>query len=171
MQNGVAHLVTDYTTKDIVRFWDKVAITANPDLCWVWVAYCDKVGYGRFGHHSNTLSHRIAWEISNGKSAGKLKVLHSCDNPSCCNPKHLFLGTQADNVADMMQKGRAATTEQRSIPKRGELNPSHKLSNEQVSHIRKRYAEGGITQKQIAIEMCISRTAVVLIIGHKRWRD
>lgn len=161
----------DYTPKDVIRFWKKVAITANSDLCWQWTAYRDKEGYGHFCHKANTLSHRIAWEIYNDKSAGNLKVLHSCDNPSCVNPKHLSLGTQADNIADMMLKGRSASKEKRSLPKRGELNPSHKLTHEQVLYIRKRYAEGGITNKQLATEMGISRTMIYQIVKYKKWRD
>lgn len=165
--------ISKYSATDIARFWSKVNVARYPNQCWEWTAGRDKEGYGRFGHRKSgeVLSHRIAWEIVNDKLAGDLKVLHSCDNPSCVNPKHLFLGTQADNVADMIRKGRGATTEQRSIPKRGDKNHSRKLSSEKVVYIRQRYAAGGITQKQLALEMGVSKATIGLIITRKRWRD
>lgn len=92
------------------RFWEKVA-KAGPDDCWLWTDFCDRDGYGRFRHSPwrTMRAHRIAWMLANGVQidAG-IFVCHTCDNPSCVNPAHLWLGTCGDNARDMAAKGRAA---------------------------------------------------------------
>ena len=75
--------------------------------CLEFIGYRDRCGYGKIFVDSKALyTHRVAWELQNGKIPDGLHVLHRCDVPSCCNPEHLFLGTPADNMADMVQKGR-----------------------------------------------------------------
>ena len=92
------------------RFWAKVAKT--DDGCWNWTASKRYKGYGAFCYYRDdgTLvqgrAHRYSWEIHNGDIPDGMFVLHSCDNPACVNPDHLFLGTNQDNVDDMMRKGR-----------------------------------------------------------------
>jgi hypothetical protein len=75
--------------------------------CWEWQAARDRYGYGLVSRRSSgeSLAHRLTWRIYNG-SAEHLCVLHKCDNPPCCNPEHLFLGWQAENIWDAMSKGR-----------------------------------------------------------------
>lgn len=86
----------------------------SDDACWVWTGFRDRKGYGqialdgRRGVHGYT--HRVAWELHNGPIPDGLWVLHRCDNPPCCNPAHLFLGTAADNNRDMAAKGRHVGT-------------------------------------------------------------
>ena len=87
-----------------VRFWNKVLKT---DACWIWLAAKSDSGYGVFGVGKQTdKAHRIAWRLSEGEIPHKLFVLHRCDNRPCVNPAHLFLGTNHDNVLDMIAKGR-----------------------------------------------------------------
>ena len=75
--------------------------------CLEWTGYRQPNGYGRIGAAGKMLyTHRVAWELANGKIPDGLHVLHRCDNPHCSNPEHLFLGTQADNMVDKVQKGR-----------------------------------------------------------------
>ncbi len=88
------------------RFIGKVSKT-GADGCWVWMANTFRNGYGGFtlnGKH--TLAHRASWVIFNGEIPTGLQVLHKCDNSLCVNPDHLFLGTAADNIYDMVSKGR-----------------------------------------------------------------
>lgn len=91
------------------RFWPKVDTSGGPSACWNWTASKKSGGYGKFskgGDNGWMLAHRAAWEMTNGPIAVGAVVCHSCDNPSCCNPAHLFLGTQAENLSDMRRKGR-----------------------------------------------------------------
>lgn len=146
--------ILKYTPKDIQRFWSKIAITANPDKCWEWQSSKNDQDYGRFlFNRKSRAAHRIAWELTYGEIPDGLSVLHKCDNRKCCNPAHLFLGTHLDNMRDMVQKGR-------HVPCLGERHGMHKLTAEKVRYIRKRYAQGGILQRELADEMGVSRSTI-----------
>lgn len=91
---------------DINRFWNKVAITANDNICWNWQYGGER--YGNFSIKGNSYkSSRVAYFLAYNIDPSELCVLHSCDNPKCCNPKHLSLGTHYENMQDMKEKGRA----------------------------------------------------------------
>jgi hypothetical protein len=85
----------------IALFWSRVK-QSGPDECWEWQGPCYGKGYGHFRWGGrNQPTSRVAWTITNG-DPGELWVLHTCDNPACCNPDHLFLGTHDDNMKDML---------------------------------------------------------------------
>lgn len=95
------------------RLWSQVDRSGGPDACWLWQGHCDRGGYGRL---AGARAHREAWVQTFGPIPDGLWVLHRCDNPPCCNPRHLFLGTPKDNTRDMMEKGRHAGAAITSCP-------------------------------------------------------
>jgi hypothetical protein len=99
--------------------------------CWVWQKSKTLAGYGKIYDGRPADAHRVAYELFVGPIPSRLFVCHRCDTPSCVNPDHLFIGTHADNMKDMHQKGRART---HSL--RGEAHPSAKLTQSQVDAIR-----------------------------------
>jgi hypothetical protein len=101
--------------------------------CIVWTGAVDRRGYGRIGCGGERdgwdYTHRVAWTLANGEIPDGMYVCHRCDNPPCCNPDHLFLGTAAENSADMVAKGRAV-----GFP--GETHPQAKLTDADVRLLR-----------------------------------
>lgn len=97
---------TRATPKEKARFWAKVDML-GPDECWLWNARKTKTGYGQFSRKRKPkLAHRVAYELAVGPIPAGLHVLHSCDNPPCCNPAHLHSGTNADNMREKCERGR-----------------------------------------------------------------
>jgi len=153
--------------QDILRFWSKVRIRGL-DECWPWTARKERFGYGQFrirrakGPCVNTsfTAHRVAWTIANGLAPPNLCVLHRCDCPSCQNPRHLWLGTNADNSHDMVRKGRQA---------RGEQNGWSSLTEQEIRNIRHRYASDGISMRALAREYDVSATHILRIVHRQTW--
>src|SRR5262245_56068801 len=113
------------------RFWRKVE-RGDASVCWPWKA-ARSSGYGVLRVAGrNIRANRLAWELTHGPVPPGLWVLHRCDNPPCCNPAHLFLGSNEDNVRDMQSKGRARPP----LPRRGATHPMAKLTLDQVAEIR-----------------------------------
>lgn len=149
--------------KEPKRFWSKVNV-GEVGECWDWLAQTDGWDYGRFQIHDKPWqAHRVAWILTYGPIPEGLGVLHHCDNPGCCNPYHLFLGTPADNVADAVRKGR-----QRG-PK-GERNPKSKLTEDNVLDIRELHDTGEWTQREIAEEFDVSRGAIRGVVNRRTWK-
>ena len=92
------------------RFWSKVK-KGSPDECWEWQAYKTRLGYGSFKFDGKTHpAHRMAYLLTVGDISTGQMVRHKCDNRACCNPAHLELGNQFDNMRDMMQRQRRRYT-------------------------------------------------------------
>jgi hypothetical protein len=136
------------------RFWSKIKV-GKPDECWEWQAATNKRGYGHFKWNGKVkYSHRMSWILHNGKIPKGLFVCHTCDNPKCVNPAHLFLGTNQDNMDDMVNKGRA----------------SIKLTSDKVTEIRKRYATGNETYRGLADEYGVVYGMIGFIVRGENWK-
>ena len=152
--------------KDVERFWRKVNI-GKEDECWLWKVGKDKYGYGTFNvNYEIFLAHRIAYELTCGSIPDGLCVLHKCDNPPCCNPAHLFLGTRADNNKDKKEKGRAP----RSMGRKGEANSMAKLTIIEVKAIREEYAMKNVTQATLARKYDVYQGTIQKIVTRKHWK-
>jgi len=119
-----------FSTDPAARLEARVDKSAGPDACWPWQGKRSAQGYGHVTiAKRDELTHRLAYQAVHGQIPAGMLVCHHCDNPPCCNPKHLFLGTYQDNAQDMHAKGRGPN-------RRGERNPSAKLSDAQAAEIR-----------------------------------
>ena len=117
------------------RFWNKVDIGEIYE-CWEWGAGRDRKGYGTFDKgNRKTYAHRLAYELVYRVEPGKCHVMHTCDNPGCCNPLHLVLGTHARNMADRERKGRGHLH-------KGSAHPLARLTDDQVRSIRASISSG-----------------------------
>lgn len=140
------------------RFTEKIQKSSG---CWTWVGAKDTSGYGRIYSKSGNLSaHRVSYAL-HFKNPGKQEVCHTCDNPGCVRPSHLFLGTHADNMAD-------AKFKKRFPDRKGAKHPNAKLRNENVKTIRKLYAAGN-TQRSIAKKYNVSHVLIGNIVRKKLW--
>lgn len=141
--------------------------------CWLWTGSFDKRSRGRIGIGIKTsmLAHRVSFELFNNAPAGNLCVCHRCDNPSCVNPGHLFLGTQQKNMDDMNRKGRGDTAACRRAPKpamRGDLNGHASLIGEMIAPIIMTH-RAGVSLKTIGRWFGVSPQAIWLIVKRKTW--
>ena len=108
------------------RFWALVD-QSDPSGCWPWKGSVERYGRFTLPGRRTRYAHRLAYEQRVGPIPGGIQVRHTCDNPVCCNPAHLVLGTQAENLADMVERGRS---------KRGEKHWNVRLTEEEVAAIR-----------------------------------
>lgn len=148
--------------KVIERLLSKIDRSGGPDSCWTWKGSLNRTGYGQLGIRGrSSLAHRIAYEELVGPIPEGLFVCHRCDNPPCVNPAHLFVGTAADNMADMVAKGRSSL-------KRNERSPMTRLTNQQVAEMRRRRIAGE-TCDRLAAAFGVSRSHVSSVTrGEKR---
>jgi hypothetical protein len=148
------------------RFWPKVKVGSETE-CWPWLGALTGDGYGYLGATPASVkgpkipslaAPRAAWKIATGEDVPRsISVCHTCDNPLCVNPAHLFLGTQVDNNNDRIAKGRNSR-----MP--GQSNPAAKLTPAQVVEIRNRYAAGGVTQWGLADEYGVKQAQISRIV-------
>jgi hypothetical protein len=158
------------------RFWARVARGAETE-CWPWQAHCGHFGHGQLvvqGAHYK--AHRFAYALTYGAIPDGLCVLHRCDNPPCCNPAHLFLGTNADNVADRQAKQRHARGDNagpRLHPEaveRGMQRYNARLTDGIVREIRHLAAQKQMTQKAIAHRFGVSPQLVTEVVKRRTWK-
>ena len=151
----------EYTSEFLARFWAKIDRADDPDACWNWTAAFTKEGYGQMWRNGRYhVASRVSFELAYGPFPDDLKVCHTCDNPPCVNPRHLFLGTHLDNMRDMANKKRAA---------HHEGHGSHKLTEADVSNIRALLSQGA-EQRAIARLYGVCDATVSNIKTGRYWR-
>lgn len=156
-----------FTLSDKNRFWNSMDRSGGPDSCWMWVGAKFNTGYGKFRTYGKIhLAHRAAWMITHGPiphdgSYHGSCVCHRCDVHGCCNPSHLFLGSQGDNMRDRTAKGRVA---------HGDAHYMAKLTSAQVNEIRSLYAAGGTSHRRLAKQFGLRDSYVGMIINGKIWK-
>jgi len=145
------------------RFWAGVEKLPGENACWIWTKSGHN-GYGQLWIDGRcVVVSRFAWELANGRAPRKgYFICHHCDNPACVRPEHLFEGTHADNMADMVAKGRSGCE--------GEKNSQAKLTAKQVLEIRAAYGRGGISQAKLATQYGVARNTISCIVCKKRWK-
>jgi hypothetical protein len=147
------------------RFWSHVAIGAS-DECWEWQASRSCYGYGQFEiNDHNYPASRVAWILTNGPVPDGLDILHSCNNPPCCNPAHLRPGTVSDNMQDSIRAG----THYRFTYKRGSEHHNAKLTENDVRQIRILFAKGNVTKVQLGRDFGVTPENIAFIVNRKHW--
>ena len=178
------------TEKQIACFWSKAEI--NPATgCLEWMGG-RRGGYGRVKFKKRTIpTHRLAYFLYHGVNPGKLCVLHTCDNPPCLSKAHLFLGTNQDNMDDMIKKGRSLKGDRnptRTNPEilargsrngmhtkpekrsKGESNGNSKLTDEQVREIRNSYIPNVVSANFLARKYQVAKPQILNIIHRRTWK-
>lgn len=147
------------------RFWEKVDI-GSLEECWEWMACCSQDGYGMIKVDGEVMrAPRVAWTLTYDEIPEGLCVCHHCDNPSCCNPDHLYVGTHADNMQDMSRRGRGVYP-----GTRGEDHGPSKLTELEVHEIRRLRNEEGWALRELGMRFSISESNVSAIALYKSWR-
>lgn len=146
------------------RFWDRVEIK-GPDECWPFLGRKQHKGHGEIYYMGRYCSaHRISWELTNGPIPEGKWILHHCDNPPCCNPKHLYPGTALDNARDACERHRWPD-------RRGSNNNAAKLTESQASEIRRLYASGKEIQERLAVRFGVGQGAISAVINRKTFQN
>jgi hypothetical protein len=152
------------TARQINNFWSKVNKRTN-NGCWEWTGALNNRGYGVVNlNHSVTLAHRVSFSIVHGSPAPNLSICHTCDNPKCVYPAHLFQATHKENMLDMHRKNR-----QGGKVFHGSQHGMSKLTDKQVRELRDMRAKGVIL-REIAARFSISIATVSQIVRRDLWK-
>lgn len=179
------------TKESIALFWGNVKIKSRDD-CWNWTATTNKFGYGQLKRSGVTMrAHRFSYMIKLGQIPDGMCVLHRCDNPLCCNPKHLFLGTKKQNSEDMVKKGRQASGDKngaRKHPERHEYGDYHwarrmphlvsrgskcgasKVTEAVVVEMRREFPSAMTSYRRFGSKYGLSAQGALDIISRKTWK-
>lgn len=170
------------------RFWEKVDRTG---ACWIWTACKAPNGYGRFcaANSQHDYAHRVCYLLTHGAIPEGKEICHSCDNPSCVNPAHLFAWTHAQNMADRNAKGRTSKGERHPLfkpdkqPRQRRIPPElhkprygavmsrpQKLTPEKVREIRLKHVKMGLGPRPLAREYGLNRKTVQRILKGELWK-
>lgn len=145
---------------EIVARFD--ANVVKTETCWLWKGAINGAGYGTMSLNGKPVfTHRLSWELFRSEPIGDKFVLHICDVKTCVNPSHLFSGSQADNIADMIRKGR-----KRSVGAKGTKHHKCRLTEDQVRSIRASDQKWADIAKQFGVSV----GNVAMIRGRKSWR-
>ncbi len=149
--------------KGFIDRFNSFVVKGKEGECWKWTANKSKQGYGKISFMGKSmLAHRASYEFFKGSIRG-LMVCHSCDNPECTNPDHLFLGTAMENMQDKIAKGRHKGAKQ------GSDHHLSKITEVDVAAIRHEYSTGDINQYQLAEKFGVSQSEISMIVTYKKW--
>lgn len=150
----------------VEKFWSHVdkdgpIVRAELGKCWAWAGAVSRMGYGALNNGAGKVvrANRVSWELNRGHIPNGLLVLHRCDNPPCCNPDHLYLGTGDDNTADKVARGRQP---------RGVKASNAKLTEDNVITMRRMYGDG-MGDRKLARLFHLSRGVTQRILRRKTW--
>lgn len=165
---NVEPLVSNERWEEVIARFNEKWEPVTESGCWIWTGAAVPLGYGYLritlskNYSKSFRAPRLSWEIHCGQIPENLIICHACDNPTCVNPSHLFLGAHKDNSGDMSRKGR------HKIPNlRGENHPRAKVSACDVETIRRRYADGEMNQYELAETYGIAQSSVWAIIARR----
>jgi hypothetical protein len=163
-----------FSTKcTLERFLLYISNSNHPNGCWIWEGIFSHNGYGRFRLTGGKRipASRFSYELFRGEIPEKLLVLHTCDNPPCVNPEHLWVGTIKENMQDMAKKGRSyfQTHADKILRRKGINHPRSKLTDKIVIEMRQ-LSKSGMTNRALGIKFNISEYTVSGIILGKEWK-
>jgi hypothetical protein len=145
----------------VARFWSKVRKTEG---CWYWTASVDARGYGQFRVDGKCEgAHRVAYDLTHDTPLGSSFGCHTCDNPSCVRPDHIYPGTQFDNMKDRSERGRFVSCPVRPWKR--------KMTEEDIAQIRIEYAAGGVSQRSLSKKYGVSQKLIFDIVHGRAWTD
>jgi hypothetical protein len=143
-------------------FWEKID-KGSPDQCWLWQGFVSARGYGTFSLNGKPYRvHRLVLRICSGEDHPHLSACHTCDNPTCCNPAHLYWGNHFDNMRDKIARGRANSL-------KGVRNPNAKLDPDRVRQIR--VLAETVSTTELAKQFAVDRKAIWQVVNRVTWKE